>query len=121
MERDKIIKALGMHGYEDTYCDDCPYRDADECITSMNADAIALINALYEENKKLKVENEELCDTITIVEVESDMAVRNTVKKMFNMFEKRLDISVNGYSTDEAVSEVLTTLNNVAKEILGEL
>ena len=76
------------------------------------------IKELEAENKKLKTENEELCDELTCLEIESNLAVRNAIKKMLDMFEERLDISVCGYSTDEVVSDVLTTLNEVAKEIL---
>ncbi len=128
MNREQIIKALEFCGIgcELRNCtSECPYfaiplEDTDDCCDVLARDACALIKVLADENERLKSQNEELYDELTCLEIESDMVARNVAKKMFDAFEKRLDISVVGYSTDEVVSDVLTTLNNVVKEITGE-
>ena len=128
MNREQIIKALEFCGVgcELRNCtSECPYfaiplEDTEDCCDVLARDALALIKKLIEENERLKSQNEELCDELTCLEIESDMVERNVAKKMFDAFEKRLDISVVGYSTDEVISDVLTTLNNVIKEVLEE-
>lgn len=115
--KEYIMKAV-RHCVGGSGCADCPYEFAPDCASI--EELLCYINELTEENAKLKSQNEELCDELTCLEIESDMVARNVAKKMFDAFEKRLDISVVGYSTDEVVSDVLTTLNNVVKEITGE-
>ena len=119
-DREQIIKAFECCYTLSSDCLSCPFLEDSKACTSVSLMALALIKELVEENEKLKSQNEEFCDELTCLKIELDMVARNVAKKMFDVFEKRLDISVVGYSTDEVVSDVLTTLNNVVKEVLED-
>ena len=97
------------------------------------AKALVLIKELTEEIKDLETDYDRvyeqaeadihgnIADGGTSCHWCIDKTKADTVKRMRERFEERLDISVCGYSTEEVVSNVLETLDMVAEETLEEI
>ena len=144
LNREQVVKAFECCTLGGCNClGDCPYRGTsgdwvgEECWRKARNDAYTLFKELTEENEYLKQQNEiyavlnkkleDACEsyawtygTSISKELFLEKERTDTVHKMQTMFEERLDISTCGYSTEEVVSDVLETLDQIAKELLEE-
>lgn len=78
------------------------------------------IKELTEDNERVSAENDELCDNIACLEIDKENAERRTVRKMQERLKERLDISVDGYSTNEVINTIFDTIDQIAKEMLDD-
>ena len=141
MKREQIIKDLECckFGKDEAKCKECNWHPwiKPRCWRLLASNTLSLIKELAEENEYLKQQNEiyevlnkkleDACDsyawtygTAVSKELFLKKERESTVQKIQTMFAERLDISVCGYSTEEVVSDVLETLDRVAKELLEE-
>ena len=112
-----------------TECEKCPYMLTKFCNDVLKKEVLALINSQEQKIKKLTEENERLRATKymaypdgriePIPTIESVRA--DTVRKMQEHIYERLDISVEGYSSEEIKSDVRDMVDQIAKEMLEGL
>lgn len=113
MTDNEIIKALGCC-CEDTYCDGCPYKNKDECITSLNADAINLINHQKAEVERLQKENHRFANIGKMYsEIKSEAR-----KELADRLKEELDDFY--YSGEDSILCTLWMIDDALKELENE-
>lgn len=146
-ERDDIIKALECCASPQNLCEECPIdqKKKDDCICGqfLAKNALALITSQEQRIKELTEENERFSQSLANVsqslansEAENErlkleyagfeagakdvvsFLKADTVRKMQELIYERLDISVEGYSSEEIKSDVRDMVYQIAKEIL---
>lgn len=82
----------------------------------LNASCTELAQKLHDANE----ENISVCLKNFDLICENNRIKADTVRKMQELIYERLDISVEGYSTEEVKSDVCDIVDRIAKEILEE-
>lgn len=129
-------------------CRECPYtKEYNEfCANKLMKDALAIITSqeqrikeltqahemlsesydhlektkdeLSAERSRLTEENERLHASCTKLTQNLHECKADTVRKMQRLIEDRLDISADGYSTEEVKNDVFNTIDQIAKEMV---
>lgn len=121
LNRDQIIKALeccthiGTGGLVDCVCDECPYCIGKDDCRNLDAYALALINELTEEKKRLRKENDLLHSTR---KNHFNRAQRNVILAIQERFTMRFGTYTDGDMTP--IKEVFSLLDKFEKEMLED-
>ena len=124
-------------------CTLCPLCDEQSCPCVLNENALSLIKELTEENERLRERNITLEQKFVILNREEIPVLTVTaqkerttvipkskiddiyasglkcgVRKLQELIYERLDISVEGYSSEEIKSDVLDMVDQIVKELL---
>ena len=129
LNREQIIKALECCSSK-IGCKECPLQPKESlaiCVTQISKYAFEEICRLTEENERLKGFASSKCEECAgctqwncdCANIEAQ-AKADTVRKMKEIIYERLDISVEGYSSEEIKSDVRDMVYQIAEEILEE-
>lgn len=116
LNAEQIKKALVVCW--DTTCSDCEFDNNCEGHWQVCENALSLINSYEQKIKELTEENERLHASCTELTQNLHECKADTVRKMQRLIEERLDISADGYSTEEVKNDVFNTIDQIAKEML---